>query len=430
MATKKTTRKKANTAAPKPASGKFDLFSSDIVSHTQEAVHALRARKKNKGVTLKSLANVKRYLLDIDNFALQATFGTRGLRGRTVLEIIAQEGIGKTTLVFTLLGALMRLNQSPCLFVNTEGDNKLPNPERIKRCLDSDPAIADKMLNAIAIEPGREIRHAVESIEEFVRATRKYLDDNGGEHVPIVVAIDTLSKLMSPGEAAGLLDEEDAGKPSKVKDLGGGSKLEFSGLMHAWSRRLNFWMDTYNVLFILVSHQNAKIDMSGFGSNMSAEVSAGYNKTKFGGSATNQISAMQTTLKRTGFAKNSTSQIGHKIQMRVVKSSVGADHNTLDYVLKTRDFTGDIPGEYQEPALDFSEGLANMFAERKILNTTVKLKRYTSEELGVSGVSAVEFYDEFMQRPDLQAKVGLQLGIEGYVDADLIPVAEPETADV
>ena len=420
-------KKKQNKTETEKSPG-FNLFESDIVAHTQEAIASMRAKKKNKPVTLKSMADISPYLIEIDQFALQAALGTRGLRGRTIFEIIAQEGIGKTTLVFTLLGALMRSSHAPCLFVNTEGDNKLPAPGRIKRCLDTNPETAEKMYRVMSIDSGREIRQMTEFIEDYMKATREFLDENGGQNTPIVIAIDTISKLMSPGEAVGLLDEDDK-KSSKAKALGESSNLEFSKLMHVWCRRLPFLLEKYNVLLLAVSHQNQKIDMSGFGSMMSADVSAGYNKTKYGGKAIDQNAAVQVTLKRTGFYKNSNSEtLGHKVQLRVVKSSVGADNNTLDYVLRTHQLQ-DIPPDYQEPALDFSEGLANMFAEQKILGTKVSRKRYTSEELEVEGVTARDFVEAFLQRPDLVNKAGVTLGIDGYIPEEWLESSYEENQE-
>lgn len=417
---------KKKTTKTKPKG--FNLFDSDIVSQTQEALSTLRTKKKKGPLTLKSMSDITSYLLELDNFALQATIGLRGLRGKTVFEVIAQEGIGKTTLIFTILGALMRSSNAPCLFVNTEGENKLPNAQRIKRCLDTDPEMSERMYNVLEIDTGRELRDTTDFIEDWIKTTRLFLNENGGQEVPIVVAIDTLSKLMSPGEAVGLLDS-DTKKSSKAKGLGESSNLEFSKLMHAWCRRLPFILDEYNVLLISVSHQNQKIDMGGFGATMSADVSAGYNKTKRGGKALDQNSAMQVTLKRTGFYKNSAQEVhGHKIQMRVVKSSVGADNNTLDYILKTK-HTEDMPPEYQEPALDFSEGLANMFAEKKLLSTKVSRKRYTSEPLGVEGVTASEFVRSLKDRPDLQNSVGVALGIDGYISGEWTEDAAKEDDD-
>lgn len=405
--------KKEETNKPKG----FNLFDSDIVDSTQEALATLNARKKNRPITIKRLGDAGRYLLDHKLFALDLTFGTRGFRGKTVFEIIGGEGIGKTTFVFTLLGALMKNNQSPVLYVNTEGENKLPNRERILRCLDTNPETANRILNVLEVDTGRELRLTTEYIEEFIITTRKYLDDRGAHDVPIIVAIDTLSKMMSPGEAAGVFDADDANN-KKAKELGGGSNFEFAKLLHAWCRRLPTLLEMYNVLLIAVSHQNQKIDMSGFGSPMSADVSAGYNKNKYGGKALDQNAALQCTVKRLGFAKNSAGEpIGHNIQLRVVKSSVGPDNNTLDYVLKTREFD-DYEG-YQEPALDFSEGLAKTFAERKLLGTTVSRKRYSSEELGVSGATAREFVDALNEREDLLEQVGWQLKIEGYTPENI-----------
>lgn len=404
-------KKKAPTKT-QPASRAFNILDSDIVDATQEAVYSLRARKKNSTTSLKSMSTYKPHYLELDNFALQLTLKTRGLRARTLMEIIAQEGIGKTTLVFTLLGMIMRTSNAPCLFVNTEGENKLPVESRIKRCLDPRPDVADKMYNVLQMSCAYEIRSAVAIIEDFARVSRAYLDANGAQEVPVVVVIDTLSKLMTPGEAAGLLDVEDASVTTK--ELGTGTNFEGAKLFHEWCRRLIFIQNKYNLMLISVSHQNTKIEMGGFGATMSADVSASRNKTKRNGRAFDQNAALQVTLKRKGFAKNGSGDtIGHKIELRVVKSSVGADDDTLSYVLKTKDFS-DEPGVYQEPALDFDEGLADLFVEKKLLGTKVNRKRYTSDELGVTNATAHAFCEALAGRPDIQNRLGAMLGIDGY----------------
>lgn len=425
-------RKKKETSKTKSVAtrGAFNLFESDIVSETQEMLAAMTAKKKNRPVTIKSMADVKSYLLPLDNLALQAVLGIRGLRGKTVCEIIGAEGIGKTTLLLTIIGALMEANQSPALLVNTEGENKLPNLARIKRSLHTNPVMAEKILNVLEIDTGRELVETTEYIENFLVATRKYLDDRGATETPIILGIDTLSKLMSPDEAAGFLDDDSeessttTAKKKQRKELGGGSNFQFPKLLHFWCRRLPTLLEKYNAILLVISHQNAKIDMSGFGSPMSADVSAGYNKTKRGGSGLNQNAAIQCTLKRTGFAKGTGGEvIGHKVQLRVVKSSVGADNQTMDYVLKTRGFTEDTE-DYQEPSLDFSEGYANMLVANGLLGTKVSRKRYSSKVLGVDNLTSQDFMKALHERPDLVAQIGYELGIEGYLKPEWVEGCE------
>lgn len=404
--------------------GKFNLFETNLNSETQEALSELMAKRKTGGpLTMKSLADFKSYMLPLDNFALQATFGVRGLRGRTILEIIGAEGIGKTTLLLTIVGELMRLNQAPALIVNTEGDNKLPNTARMLRALSSNREEAKRMLDFIHIDSGRELRSVTVFVEDYIKTTREKLNAAGGEHVPIVVGIDTLSKLMSPGEAAGFAI--DTGDKVQPKALGTSSNLEFSKLMHSWCRRLPWLLDTYNVLMIGVSHQNIKINMSGFGggSMMSEAVASGYNKNKYGGKAVDQNAALQVTLKRIGFHKNTAGDtVGHKIEMRVVKSSIGADNNTLNYVLKTKDFED--TETTQGRALDFDEGLATLLVESGVGDITVTRKRYSSKSLDFAGLTASELAAFFREHPEHYIPYAKALDIDGYLHEE-VPVDVP-----
>lgn len=409
-----------------PKSKVFDLLSdgNEFVAQTKESLMGMRARKKIP-TTLMSMSDIRRSFVPIPNFYVQGTFNTYGLQPGTVFEIIGPEGIGKTTLAFTIGGWAMSSGY-PFYYLHTEG--KLMDANRISRCLHTDKATAQRMLNVMSIDEAYEIRHAVTNIEQWVDAVRNVNDITVPMDIPLVVVIDTWSKLMSPGEAMGVYDiigEFD--NKSKVKDLGTASNLEHSKITHYWCRRLPYWLKQNNVLLIVVSHQNQKVDMGfGGGSFMSADVAAGFNKTKIGGNALNQNTATQVILRRMGMAKNgSGDNIGTKVQMRVVKNSFGAEHNLCNYEVRTRPASD--TDTYQEPALDFNEGMANWFAENKYLGTTVSRKRYSTTELGVTSVTAAEFCETFHAREDLKEKLGSQLGLIGYdTGTTLQEVPDPE----
>lgn len=398
----------------------FDLLgNTDIVAQTQESLVNLRSRKKGASTTLYSLSDVHYTYLPFDHVFFPMLTGIPGLKSGNLYEFIGGEGIGKSTLIFTLFGMFMRTSNSPCLYVNTEGTNKMLSNDRILRCLDSRPAIAKKMLDVLSIEVGQDIVQSVDIIEDWVTAMRYKNKNPVPKNVPLIIAIDTISKLMSPGEAEGqmLSDPDDQKSSSKKKGLGEASNLEFSKLIHYWCRRLPTFCDNHNVMLMVVSHQNQKINMAGgFGGfMMSADTSASYNKTKRGGNATNQNAAIQFILKRTGFLKDSANnKIGHTIALRVDKSSLGPDSRELSYCLKTSNFNDDFPTN-QEYALNFNEGVANKLVEDKILGLSVSKKRFSSSQYdSIDKMTADDAVNIINTTPELCKQLFNAYDVDGY----------------
>ena len=234
----------------------------------------------------------------------------------------------------------------------------------------------------------------------------------------MIIGIDTLSKLMAPNQAEGYLDYADNLKAEVAKNLrevGEGSNLQHAKLFQDWSRRLAYFMDEYNILLWLNNHQNAKIDMGGGGSHMSAEQSAMFNKTKIGGNAFNQSAAVQLIIGATAMVKDSAGMpVGRTIKLRVNKNSYGPDNRTIQYEL--RNVYRDDTDTFQECPLNFDNDMAKWMADNKYLNTIADKKRYTCEMLGVIGGEAKELADALHANLEVCTQFARQLSISGYDD--------------
>ena len=141
----------------------------------------------------------------IDNVYFQHTIGMRGLPHGTLVEIMGQDGIGKTSLIWTLAGYAMMQN-SPFFLVESEA--KPMDKNRVMRCLSSDKTIAKKMLDRVLVSCCTNLLDAVSEIEDWVDTQRQ--DIGVPLDIPLVCAIDTFSKMMAPKEAEGRAYYEDS----------------------------------------------------------------------------------------------------------------------------------------------------------------------------------------------------------------------------
>jgi RecA/RadA recombinase len=391
----------------------FDLLSDDsYVDQVKETMMTLAAKKKRySGVT--NYDNVaKSHMEFLDNIYFQHTIGMRGLPHGTLVEIMGQDGIGKTSLLWTLAGYAMQQN-SPFFLVESEA--KPMDKKRVMRCLSSDKEIAERMLDRVLVSCCTNLLDAVSEIEDWVDTQRK--DIGVPLDIPLVCAIDTFSKMMAPKEAEGRAYYEDVKGKKKAKtleELGTGTNFEHAKYAQKWCRTLPAWLDNKNVILLIVSHQNQKIDM-GFGGGF---VSDAYNRTKIGGNAFNQNAALQLILTREGYLIHNGDKIGTKVKATVAKNSYGPEGGMMRYELVSRPWLDD-GDNYQQKALYFDNTTAEWFASNGILDTRVERKRYTCESLEVTGVTADVFCNALRENPDIVNTLCAERHILGYSQADV-----------
>ena len=390
---------------------------NDILGETMIALRAKETRSKSNvsiASGFSSLFDMPEDIeLPLEPFTLQYAFGTKFFKPGTIAEIIGPEHVGKTTFVFTLFGMFMRaIPDSPLLYVNTEGRNKLPNAKRISSCLSSDVNEANRLMKRITVFAGYAQKETLEEIDQWCKSVRESMTKSGiPQNTPIFVAIDTVSKLMPNSEASEMFAD------GKAKGLGEGSNLEFSKMMQAWTRKRAWFTEKYGIFMLLVSHQNTKINMTAMPG--ARPVSDANNKTKIGGHATDQTATTQFTLTRVESETNALKDVtSHIIKLNVLKNSRGIDRRSILYALRVNDLKDD--GNKQEMAINFDYGLAELMALRKILGTRMITKsKFTCAALNLSQASREDFAKAVYVRPDLLDALGKELRIFGY-DPNLI----------
>jgi len=377
--------------------------------------------RKNQSVSFKKMSEIQEgFAFPFRHFLLQYAVGQYGIPSQKIIDIIGAEGIGKSTLVMDMLGSAMDVG-CPALYIECES-KQIPAP-RVMRALHPSISRAYKMLNRLRVEPVNSLDHMWQAMKDFVyiaRGTKGTKDTpRVPMHVPIVIAVDPWSKLLNPDEAAGFYnygDNMSDAKKKKFKEINEGSNLGHAKWAHKWCRLLPAFLKQYNVVLIIVHHQNDKIDMGGSGpSFMTPEASALYNKTRIGGKALHQNTALTLILSRRGLAKNGSGDItGNLISCRVAKNSLGHDNIKFYYELRTGFYNDTLT--HMDPAINFNIGFATMCAEQKWMSTSVKGSKFSSPVLGVTEVSADEFCEAFNANQEVKFNLGKQLGINGYVD--------------
>ena len=386
----------------------FDLLGDDdYASQVRETMLTLAAKKKKiSSVDLYENASKDHVELK-NNLLFQEAIGMKGVPHGTLVELIGQDGIGKTSLVWTIAGYAM-LQNSPFFLVESEA--KPMDKNRVMRCLSDSRSTAKKMLDRVLISKCVSILDAVSEIENWVEVQRNEI--GVPIEVPLFCAIDTFSKLMAPKEAEGRNFYEGA-KPSKSKtleELGVGTNFEHAKYCQKWCRTLPSWLSKNNVILVIVSHQNQKVDMGFGGGSFSSDA---YNRTKIGGNAFNQNAALQLILTREGYLIQNGEKIGTKVKATVAKNSYGPEGGVIKYELVSRPWLDDSE-DYQQPALFFDNTTADWFATNGILNTKVERKRYTCEQLGAVSKTAHDFCKILYSDPDVVNQFGSSREILGY----------------
>lgn len=428
----------------------------DLLARGATMRDAVKEALADKSAKLKSdpqfefaeLPSNKNKIIPLMDFGLQWALKSRGLPGGRILDIIGADGVGKSTLVFTILGWAMRHN-SPGLVVESEG--KPMDPDRVKRCLHPDPVIAQKMFAAISTEQAFELTDAIDKLERWVLAVRD--PKSGAGHVPrdipVVVVLDTFSKLMAPAESVAYdfynkkLETEESPKDKSAKakagekkkrekqpekqELMGGSNMQHAKIAHKWTRRLPSFLTYHNCVLIVVRHQNDKVDMSagGGGSFIPIEAQDAFNRVSIGGRAWNQSAAIQLILTR---EKMEFAQIrGERVavarinRLKVSKNSYGYENRALRYsvmMVPRRDSESQ-----QEMVLDFSPDLGDILARSGLLGVrVVNANSIAVKELGLDDATPQQVSAALHQRPDLVEDLGTRLGFFGYKDS-VMPIA-------
>lgn len=402
-ATKKTATKKAasRTRARKKASTDTVPSNPSPLSVISEAMNRMGGRA-GKNYNLRSPGDLFAGFVDVPDFMVQYAHACPGLVKGTIFELIGPEHIGKTTMGFHMIKQIMKQG-GYCLYLETENKPMLEN--RIARILSNNPVKGKEMLSMISSDHAWTIHEAIDKIENWCKAMRsKEVQKELGlsSDTPIAVMVDTWSKLMGPGEAAGRYKYGPAKKGEKEKKAklaGEQVKMEHAAVAHSWLRMAPQFLNEYNVILFINAHQNISAMQDQFSSFLPQSYKDKRNKTKIGGTAFNQSSAFQWIMVKGAEIKDeSKTVIGHQVNARVDKNSYGDNAREFKFGILSR-FDLDTEDWVQSPV--HSElTVAELMVNHSILGTSVTNGKYTCKTLGIYDLPSRQFGKALNRQPD------------------------------
>lgn len=408
----------------------LDDDASMVAQKAAAIVAATASRMKNRPILLKSAAEMRQDMIPAGHFYWQYLIGSYGWPGNSIIELIGDKSVGKTTLAFALAGTMMATRGAYVLYVGCE--NKNPDAARIKRCVHPSPAFADRMVKCIAVAEAFSLNQMWFTVEEWVKTMRgktKAVISDGKKAesvsvpigIPLVVIVDPMSKLMSPEEEVGKFDWDDNlsdANKKKLKEVGEhGSRADAAKWMHDWCRLHPSFASTYNVSFIFVHHQNDNMTSGqSRGPQLPKSFTELFNDTHRGGRATGQAAAIQLIMVAAGQAKADKNGpvTGDNIRIRTAKQSYGPRNRVITVELRT-DFTRD-SAHFIEPPIQLDDACAKWMAENKYLGVTVDKNMYTCAQLGVYGRTSSDLMVAFHSNHAAMKSLGESLRIEGWYD--------------
>ena len=415
----------------------LDEENGDLVEKTREALHSVQSRRKNQPTGFCRMADIQRSMIPYRHFYLQWALGSYGMKEGSMLEIIGKKHTGKSTLAFWLMGGAMHAGV-PCYL--QEAENKELTLDWSGRALHQNRKVAQLMLDRLGVDRTFSLEQMNQQMMDWVNLIRGRIP--GAKKVvpldtPVLMTVDTMSKLMDQAQAAGFHDygkNMDADAKKKKKNPGEGSHLGFSKFLHDMCDRLPYVQHSNNMSMLIVSQQNDKVDMAGGASYMSADAADLYNETVRGGQAIGQNAGVRLIVAYSRLVKNTNGdKIGFTSKMRVAKNSYGPKERVIEYdiLYDKHDDTDTL----MSPSVDFDRAMCDWMAENGHLETTVSAKRYSSPVLGVERVTAREFSRAFHANTRVRTFLGRTLGIAGYDDVideivEETPVAPPEPPPV
>lgn len=383
----------------------------------ESIITAISKKRKDKATQIQRSNKIENPSLPIPHMALEYLLDRRGLAANMLMEIVGEEGKGKSSLMYTIMGHIAHTTGAYCVYLNSEA--KRLETRWLKRLVHPSDKVAEKLLeNFIFFED--DITSLVDMdtrIREDLASIREVAGFN--TNIPILVVIDALAKIKNNSEAEGmaLFTEKGAAKTATGVEYVGQQPGVTAKWLHTWTRGLPELLKAYNCTIAVVNGQNEKMSM---GSPAAGKLASYKNDTATGGRAVRQSAAVRITMGYKGMLRESSAEVGKIIQAYCKKNSYGAESRSISYYLRDKNFTDeDTPsGRINGQALEFDEEFCTLLVTeaKSMLGITLEKKKFTWRTKGIESVTAKELYAFIVSDETIRNEVGAALRISGYID--------------
>lgn len=390
----------------------FDIFAeSNVVEQTKELL-----AKSDMADGFKSAGDIARDYLPVPWPAFQYLLGRVGIPRNTIVEFIGGENLGKSSLLLALLYNFIGYN-IPCVCLN--GDAKEVEANWSVRLAGEDKVRGEKIVSRLETANIYTLNEMDKFIRNWVRIKRYELERPIPKEVPLVVGVDSYTRLLDP-EMEKVAISVDARKKTVDVTKGGVEDISqkpgvFAKWMHNWLDLIKPLLEKENVTLFLTCGQNQNMN-AGPVAMFSPEAAARNNKTRKGGTAVNGAAAYQITITKRGVLKDSSNnRIGNIICANVAKNSYGP-HRLIEYGLRNAGF--DDSDTNIQQAIEMDKTFAELLIENKLFGLTCTRGLYNSDELNLHQVKANVVSNYILSDDDLMNKVSSALHISGYEGCD------------
>jgi AAA domain len=372
-------------------------------------------------VSMTTAASIRREWLALPHFLPQWLVDSYGYPKSGLVMIVGDTQSGKSTRVLCDMAHIMKNYHAPALYLSCEGVDKTMLPERMLRCMDSNPERAYKLLQTLYVEYASsvvELQHRMRTWAEVQREGNADIDPVP-MNIPLLIAIDPFSRLMSAVEAEGHIIWDKVGAETP-HDLGTGSNMNHAKFAAEMTRWLKTFCDRYQVLVFIVHHRTSDVDFNQAKSRAMQNMSDHNKRLKsfkyLGGSAFEGLASMTIVMTSTDLVKDRQTDTisGRRVYARCYKQSHGASERYVSWELRMNHDQTD-RDDFLEPPIQYSHGLVTMLKNEGYLGVTINdAGLVSSKELNLRCLTPAQFDAWLHSKPDIIKDLGNRMKIIGY----------------
>lgn len=405
---------------------------------------AARRTSNPRPATYAQASTVKQTQLPHAHFLMQWLTDSYGYPGSGLINYVGDTSCGKTTKMLCDAAHIMKERNAPLLYMSCEGKDKTMSRDRMLRCMHSDPAIALELLNNVSIEYTKSVLQMMPQMVNWAKVQREGCG-KGKEAIPglpmtipLLVIVDPFSRLMNAVESEGNVTWDKVGKEQRTEVGTQKVNIGHSKFAQQFCRWLQGFVDEFNVLVFVAHSRNDDVDFDGSAARATqgmSEWKSHLMRYKFlGQSAFESLAAMTFIMTSLELIKDPFDKkliTSKRVRCRARKQSHGIGERLCSWELRMEHKKFDRLPDYLDPPIHYSEGFCDMLQEQKLLGVRINDEGLVSiGDMDLKGLTPLQVDVHLHRNQALIEKLGIQLGINGYVNlVDAIIASVKKTSE-